>query len=226
LGFSGVVLALRPLNLRARDHRSSANKRDACSTAAHASRLCSPPPQPPRLGTPVVRKQAGRLFYRSTRVPLVFSAPNLRARDHRSSANKRDACSTAAHASRLCSPPPQPPRPGSPVVRKQAGRLFYRSTRVPLVFPAPNLRQRPREGVDWRRSMLRWAACKPVTPKRRDWRNLRQPEPSGLASRGAREWRRVGAWRRTLRAKSVRTNAAEVVAGSTRIAVGRRKVSC
>jgi len=48
-----------------------------------------------------------------------------------------------------CVPRPQPPRPGSPVVRKQAGRLFYRSTRVPLVFPALNLRQRPREGVDW-----------------------------------------------------------------------------
>ena len=62
--------------------------------------------KPPRLGTPVVHKQAGRSFHRSTCVPLVFSARNLRAWEHRSSATKRDACSIVAHASRLCSPPP------------------------------------------------------------------------------------------------------------------------
>ena len=56
--------------------------------------------------------------------------------------------------------------------------------------------------------------------------NLRQPEPSGLDTQGGREWRSAGAWRRTLRAKSVRTNAAEEGPGSTRIVVGRRKVSC
>ncbi len=28
--------------------------------------------------------------------------------------------------------------------------------------------------------------------------NLRQPEPSGLDTRGGREWRSAGAWRRTL----------------------------
>jgi len=144
-------------------------------------------PQPPRLGTPVVREQAGRLFYRSTCVPLVFSAPNLRAWDHRSSANKRDACSTVAHASRLCCPPPtsapgntgrprtsgtlvlpqhtrpacvlrpQPPRLGSPVVREQAGRLFYRSTRVSLVFSAPNHR-----AWDHRSSANKRDACSTV----------------------------------------------------------------
>jgi len=57
----------------------------------------------------------------------------------------------------------KPPRPGSPVVRNQAGRLFHRSTCVPLVFPAPNLRQRPRERLPHHRSRAnrgtsgRWA---------------------------------------------------------------------
>ena len=139
-------------------------------------------PQPPRLGTPVVRNQAGRLFHRSTRVPLVFPAPNLCARDHRSSANKRDACSTAAHASRLCSPPP--------ISAKGQGR-------------------------GWTRGAGHLAAVAA---------NLRQPEPSGLASRGAREWRRAGAWRRTLRAKSVRTKAAEEGQGPRMGVVGRRRV--
>jgi len=121
----------------------------------------------------------------------------------------------------------KPPRPGTPVVRKQAGRLFYRSTRVPLVFPAPNLRQRPREG--WTGGAGHLAASAAGCVEGGDAEalapaDLRQPEPSGLASRGARECRRAGAWRRTLRAKSVRTNAAEEGPGSTRIVVGRRRI--
>ena len=133
--------------------------------------------KPPRLGTPVVRNQAGRLFHRSTRVPLVFPAPNLRAWDHRSSANKRDACSTVAHASRLCSPPP--------TSAKGQGRGWTRGAGHLAAVAADCF-----QGGD----------AEALAPA-----NLRQQEPSGLANRGAREWRRARVWRRTLRAKSIRT---------------------
>jgi len=86
----------------------------------------------------------------------------------------------------------KPPRLGTPVVRNQVAHASR------LCSPPPTSAKGQGRGWTGGAGHVAVGCLQARDAEALGLANLRQPEPSGLDTRGGREWQSAGAWRRTL----------------------------